>query len=93
MLTSATALATAQGAQIALQLRAAATVEVRILNLAGRVVATLPAVALPAGTQTLLWDRCSLHGTRVPAGAYLVRCTAQAADGSQAQVMTTLQLR
>lgn len=93
LVASAVAQATVQGAQVTLTLSADATVGIQILNLAGRVVATLPEAALSAGTQTVLWNRRGQAGTRAPAGSYLVRCTARTVEGTQAQALTSLQLR
>ncbi len=82
---SATALPTAAGgAEIAFTLSAPAAVTIDVLNIAGRPVATVVHDrAADAGTQRLVWSGQSAHGTRAPAGKYLVRITARIADGEQ----------
>lgn len=83
------------GAALVVNLSAAATVEVAIHNLAGRLVARLASQDLPSGGSTLLWDGRSnaLGGTRTPPGAYLVRLTARNSSGQQAQSLARLDLR
>lgn len=80
------------GAQLSLHLAAAATVTVRIANVAGHEVAVLQPGQLGAGMQTLLWNGRSAGGTRVPVGTYLVTVTAAAADGMQASAVATLRV-
>ena len=66
---------------------AAATVEV--LNMAGRRVRTL-LTASPVSANavtTLAWDGRTASGTRAPAGRYLLRLTATAADGQSVSAM------
>jgi hypothetical protein len=88
---TATVVPTAGGsAQIVVNLAGAANVQVTVLNLAGRVVSALPAQDLSAGTSTLLWNGCSVAGTLVPAGRYLVQVTARTADGRQAQALAAV---
>lgn len=76
---------------ISVTLSRASAVQVRILNLAGREVAVLPRRSLEAGTQSLLWNGRSTHGTRAPAGQYLVRVEARQADGGLRCAMAPLQ--
>jgi hypothetical protein len=90
---TACATSTAAGtAAITLRLSAAASVSVSILNLAGRIVATLPPRDLPSGLNTVLWDGRSAAGTSVPAGRYVVNVTARAPDGAQSRALTVLNL-
>jgi hypothetical protein len=86
------ALPTAGGAQITLNLAAAADVTVSIRNLAGREIAVLTPRQLEAGVQSLLWNGRSTTGTRVPAGQYLLNVTARGKDGSQSQALAGLSL-
>ncbi|NPV48464.1 MAG: hypothetical protein HPY69_16110, partial [Armatimonadetes bacterium] len=71
--------ATAQGgevSQIVVSLSAAASVRATITNMAGIVVAELPARDLEAGISTLSWNGVGTSGSKVPGGVYLVRVTA-----------------
>jgi hypothetical protein len=84
---------TAFGAQITLSLASSADVTVSIRNLAGREVATLTPGRLEAGVQSLLWNGKSKTGTQVPSGTYLLQVSANTADGSSAQALTSLPIR
>lgn len=93
VLVTATAIPTASGvAQITVNLTADASVQVSILNVAGREVATLPEQSLEAGVSSLLWNGRSSLGTKAPSGRYLVRVTARGEDGGQAQALAGLSL-
>jgi len=48
-------------------------VDVKLYDIAGRIVADLSPGTLPAGPQSLAWDRRDSHGERVAAGLYFVR--------------------
>jgi len=61
-----TAAPTVVGAQIAVNLTAAADVMVSIRNLAGREIALLSPGSLDAGTHSLLWNGKSRTGTAAP---------------------------
>jgi flagellar hook assembly protein FlgD len=75
-------------------LSGSADVSVTVLNVAGRPVRTIAAdKPLEAGLQTLVWDCKADGGLRVPAGLYLVRLTARAADGAQSTALATVSLR
>jgi hypothetical protein len=92
-LTSATAMPTEAGAEVAFALSAAADVTVEVLNIAGRVVATPRRQrAHEAGLQRVIWTRQTLNGTSAPPGRYLVRITAQGGDGEQATALCSLGL-
>ena len=78
--------------QIVFTLSAPAGVEVRVLNLAGRVVRRLSEGAAPVGVNSLSWDGRSDRGAPVPAGRYLVSLTARGEDGAQAQTVLTATL-
>ncbi len=91
MLTAA-ATPTAQGAEIVVNLAAAAEVTVTIRNLAGRPVALLMPRPMDAGTHRLSWNGLSSRGTKVPGGTYLVEVATHAADGGKARVLAPLRL-
>jgi hypothetical protein len=75
-------------------LSAPASVQVEIVNIAGRVIRELPAGdTTPAGVNTLSWDGCSTAGTPVPNGLYLARIVARTPDGAQAQAVVTCTVR
>lgn len=74
--------------EITFGLSAAAEVNVMVLNIAGRPVASvLSGRALGAGTQRITWNRRSDHGTVCPPGKYIVRVVARGPDGRQAQAV------
>lgn len=87
---TAAATPTATGAQITLNLASAANVTVSVRNLAGREIAVLQPGQLAAGVQTLLWNGKSATGTKAPAGTYLLRVNARAADGTSCSALTAL---
>lgn len=74
-------------------LSAPAEVEVRVLNLAGRTIATIPQGYQTGGTHTTTWSGRTTRGTQVPSGRYLLafRCTAD--DGTQVQQMVAATVR
>ncbi|NPV47695.1 MAG: hypothetical protein HPY69_12105 [Armatimonadetes bacterium] len=85
--------ATAQGGEIShivVSLSAPANVRATVTNMAGIVVAELPARDLEAGINTLHWNGVSRTDSKVPGGMYLVRVTAATADGSQTSVLAPL---
>jgi hypothetical protein len=91
---SVSATPTAVGAEVRVQLSAAATVEARVINLAGRPVKRLAtAAALPQGTSTLVWTGQADSGLAAPPGAYLVVIDARAEDGHQVRAVGRLTLR
>ncbi|MEN6402817.1 MAG: S8 family serine peptidase, partial [Armatimonadia bacterium] len=90
---SVAAAPTAAGAQVTVNLSAAATVRTVICNLAGRVVAELAERDLPAGVNSLVWNGRGNNGTRVPAGSYLVRVEAKGAEGQLTSAMVAVQMR
>ncbi len=93
-LTALTAVPTEAGAQITFSLSAAADVQARVLNIAGRPVKTLcHAKDCDAGTNTLLWSAQSDRGLAVPNGTYLVEVTAKAADGVRARALAQVRVR
>jgi hypothetical protein len=88
-----TAAPTPSGAQITFKLSAAAQVQARILNIAGRPVTTLcRATECEAGTNTLLWNGLSDSGLPVPNGTYVVQVTALSENGQQAEGLCVLKM-
>ncbi len=91
-----TALAVQQfgdGVTATYNLTASADVQATVLNLAGRVIAHLPAGPQEAGLQSLRWNGRNTAGSLVPAGVYLVRIEARTAEGTAAQAVSTVSLR
>ena len=86
------AVPTSVGAQFGVSLLAAADVTMSIRNLAGREVAVLQPGRLDAGTRTLVWNRQSSFGTKVPTGTYLVQVQAQDPSGASVSQLLTLRL-
>ncbi|MEN6645249.1 MAG: right-handed parallel beta-helix repeat-containing protein [Armatimonadia bacterium] len=84
---------TAAGAQFSVNLNSVATVRTMISNIAGRVIAELPERDLPAGVSSLLWNGRSNSGTKVPAGAYLVRVEAKGEEGQRVSAVAPLHVR
>jgi hypothetical protein len=93
LVTAATAIPTAAGAEIVFTLSDTTYVTVDIVNIAGRPVRTINSHrGLLAGVNTVLWDARSEMGTRVPSGTYLVRITAHGPNGTSSHGVTTLRL-
>jgi hypothetical protein len=85
---SACALPVASGTQVLFTLSAEARVTVQVCSLAGRPVRQLAADRpAAAGVNSLAWDATSDSGLKVPAGQYLVRITARAADGTSSSAV------
>jgi hypothetical protein len=81
------------GMEISYTLSRAASVDVTILNIAGRVVRTLRTEQLAtAGTNTETWNMTGDRGTAVPAGQYLCRVTARTDSGRQTSNIVTMQV-
>jgi len=93
-LTGLTAAPTNAGVQVTFTLSAAAQVEARVLNIAGRPIAALcHARDCAAGTNALLWNARSDSGLPAPNGTYLIEVDAKAADGSRSRALTTVRLQ
>ena len=67
---------------VSFDLPRSARVEVRVLDVAGRVVATLVDEARPAGRHDVVWNGTDDHGSAVASGVYLVQLRA---DGERQQ--------
>ena len=88
------AVPTAAGAQVAFSLSTPASVQARVLNIAGRPVKTIcTARECEAGANTLLWNATSDAGVTVPNGMYLVEVTGRAEGGGEARALTRVMLR
>jgi hypothetical protein len=84
----------AGGTDILFSLSAPATVEARVLNVAGRPVRTLCAArACSAGLNSLVWNAQSDGGLAVPNGTYLVEVRARTAAGGDSRAVTQVSLR
>ncbi len=93
LVSALTAVPTADGAQITFTLSSAATVRVRVLNIAGRVIRTVtPERECPAGLTTLVWSGVSDGGLRTPNGVYVVEVVARSEGGAQARGITPVQV-
>ncbi len=93
LISSASAVPTSGGAEIAFTLSAPAEVAIRILNVAGRPVATVARDRdCDPGLQRLVWGGRSDQGTAAPAGVYLVQIKARNDEGQQVQSVCTLRL-
>jgi len=70
-----------------------ASVQVVVMNIAGRPVRTLVQDALrPAGSSQIVWNLASDRGTRVPNGTYLIRIQARAEDGQAVSTIRPLRV-
>lgn len=66
--------------------------QVDILNVAGRVVASLGSRQVEEGLTRLLWDTRSATGTLVPPGCYLINARAHSANGAQTRSLVTVRV-
>lgn len=94
---SVTAVNTAQtagGVSLTYTLSTPAAVDVRVRNIAGKVVSEVALDRLsPAGQNTLLWNGRNGRGTIVPAGRYLCEITARSPEtGQSISVVQPVQL-
>ena len=93
MVSGATAIPTAGGAEVVFSLSAPAEVTVTVVNVGGRPVATVVQDrATEVGLQRVSWSGRSATGTRVPDGRYLVRITARSTAGAEATALTSLRV-
>jgi hypothetical protein len=93
VVTGATAMPTAAGAQIVFTVSAPASVTATVRSLAGRPVRTLcRARDCEAGSNTLSWNARSDRGVSVPSGTYLVELLAASPDGGQARALTAVRI-
>jgi hypothetical protein len=93
VLAGAVAVPAGTGAEIAFSLSTPAAVTVEVLNLAGRLVATVARErTVEAGTNRIVWSGLTARGTRAPAGSYLVRVTARGQEGGEARALCRVRL-
>lgn len=72
----------------------ASRVDIRVLNLAGRLVSTVVSDRVtPAGARQILWSPCSASGRRLASGTYLLVLEAHRTDGTQLRLLSPFQLR
>ena len=82
-----------RGAEIAFSLSGEAAVDIRILNVAGRLVQRVrDAYTVEAGTHTVAWDGRSLGGTALPNGTYLCILEARTPEGEQASAVRSVRV-
>lgn len=62
--------------RLAFELRSAASVELAVLDVAGRLVRRFAAERLETGTHAIAWDGTDAEGRRLPAGVYTLRLAA-----------------
>ena len=83
-----------RGAELGFSLSADATVDISIVNVAGRLVRGVrTGLAVEAGAHTVIWTGRSGSDTTVPRGLYLCVLNAKAADGQQARRVCPLAVR
>ena len=93
VVTGLSAVAVGTGAQISFSLSSDASVQARVLNIAGRPVKTIcTARECEAGANTLLWNAQSDQGLVVPNGTYLVEVTARAEGGGEARALARVRI-
>jgi hypothetical protein len=74
-------------------LSADATVDVEVMNIAGRSVRQLlSGAAMASGLNIATWNLRGGDGTAVPSGIYLIRIVARDDDGAQVRSLTTLRV-
>lgn len=89
--TTPTAVTAGGGAEISYTLSTDATVDVHVMNIAGRVVGNIVDGAVQAaGTQRVTWSGMTTRGTTAPAGRYLVVVRARTLDGQQTEAIGTV---
>ncbi|MGE5532246.1 MAG: FlgD immunoglobulin-like domain containing protein, partial [Bacteroidota bacterium] len=81
------------GAQIFYSLSSAASVDIEVVNLAGRTIRRLSTGAQQAGACSTVWNGLTDSGSSAPSGNYLVRLTARTDDGQSVSAVQSLSLR
>ena len=80
--------------EIRVHLLSPASVSLRVCNVAGRVVCSVPdRLTGGVGERLILWNARSDTGRRLPAGAYLLELTARSPDGPSTRRLVPLVLR
>ncbi len=92
-LTGLTATPSWQSVVVTFALSAPATVQVRVLNVAGRLIRTVtPGMAGAEGLNTVTWTGLSDSGLQAPNGRYLVEVRAATESGTQSRAMAAMQI-
>jgi hypothetical protein len=87
-ITSLSAVPAGSGAEIIVSLSAAASVEVRVLNIAGRPIRVVTSgLDCQAGLNTLTWSGLSDAGLQAPNGRYLIEVRARTASGDESRAL------
>ncbi len=93
IISAATAVPTAAGAEIIFTLSTDADVSVSVLNIAGRPVRRVTTnQAASHGRNLVIWNACADNGLSVPTGTYIVRIAARSQDGSTSHAITPLRI-
>ncbi len=93
VVTALSAVPAGRGAQVTFTLSAAARVEARVLNIAGRPVKTIAREQdCPAGVNTVVWTGLSDAGLQVPNGRYVVEVRAHTEEGSKSRAIAGVQV-
>lgn len=88
------AVQTGAGVVVTYTLSKPAAVSLRVLNIAGRTVATVSYDEVrSAGTCNAVWNMRNAGGSLVPTGTYLIQLSARAEDGQQINTLRTMQLQ
>ncbi|MGE5531024.1 MAG: hypothetical protein ACM3VW_02760, partial [Bacteroidota bacterium] len=91
--TATTAAAKGDGMVMTYSVTKACSVNIRVLNLAGRSVKVLAAnKVVAAGMQTQLWNLMSDAGTKVPVGTYLLQIDAVTENGQSVRGLTQVRV-
>ncbi|MGQ9731302.1 MAG: hypothetical protein ACUVX8_08485 [Candidatus Zipacnadales bacterium] len=94
VLTSIVAVPTHGGLELTLTLARPASVEVKLLNIAGRPIKSLVANRkLEQGIHTLVWTGLTDAGLHAPAGVYMALVVAHTPDGGQDRVVRQVTLQ
>ena len=94
LLTSVTTMQASQGVVVSYSLSRPAAVTARVLNIAGRQVATVSTDQMQsAGSAQAIWNMRNSSGSLVPNGTYLMQVTARSDDGQQASAMQAVVLQ
>jgi len=93
LVTSALVQPGAAGVRVVYTLSAEAEVELRVTNIAGRMVAGIPLGTQEAGSHVAVWPCRSATGGRVPRGQYLIQVRCAGQDGTQMTRVVPTQVR
>jgi flagellar hook assembly protein FlgD len=93
LLTAVSAQAATGGVEVVYSMTAAAQVQIEVVNIAGRKIATILGGYQSAGMHTAQWAGRNDGGTKVPPGQYLltVQCTGE--DGTRNSRIVTVGIR